>query len=190
VRYPHLVDVAWDVVIGFLRDWHAEPYRWAQEIDVQVEIAGRLSTALRLLGRDIVVANYRTGAVQGFETNQRWSRLTCEPAIRYTYTDGRTYTCKPDIVMWDDIPDANNPPDEHGGNFPILWACEVKYKCQEPSDWDLQKLRFLVRDGTMRFGCWIRMERARAVGGSGIDWKRDLEDGRVWLCDAPKHARG
>lgn len=180
MRYPQLVDVAWDVVNTFLRDWQTSPYRWAQEIDVQVELASRLSTVLRQLGRDSLLANYRVGAIPGFETNQRWSRVTCEPVVKYTFTDQRTYKCKPDIVLWDDIRDANNPPDEE--HFPILWACEIKYTSQEPADWDLQKLRFLVRQGTMRFGCWIRMQRLRALAGSGIEWQRDVDE-HVWVGD-------
>lgn len=140
-------------------------------------------TVLRFLGHDTVLANYQH-AVPGFETNQLWSRLTCEPVVKYKFTDEKVYPCKPDIVMWDNISDPNKPLDEHGGHVPILWACEVKHTCIEPNDWDPQKLRFLIRQGTLQFGCCLRMQRVRAVSGTGIEWKHDVEEGRVWLCDA------
>ena len=45
-------DIAWSVVDAFVAEWQREPYRWWQEIDVQVELAGRLLAALHSVGRD------------------------------------------------------------------------------------------------------------------------------------------
>lgn len=42
--YPYLVQIAWDVVNQFVRDWQMNPYLWNKEIDVQMELAGRLSS--------------------------------------------------------------------------------------------------------------------------------------------------
>jgi hypothetical protein len=92
--------------------------------------------------------------------------VSCEPRISYQFEDGKTYECLPDIVVWDDIADPDQPPDlEPHTNWPILWACEIKYGYKEPSDWDLKKLRYLVAQGTMQHGCWLKMSRTRAVSG-------------------------
>jgi hypothetical protein len=86
--------------------------------------------------------------------------------------------------MWGDIENANNPPDANGSNFPILWTCEIKYVSFSESAWDLDKLRLLVRHGKARYGCWLHMHRVRAKSGNGIVWKKDEEDGRIWVCHA------
>lgn len=180
--YPYMVDIAWDVVKGVLAEWQREPYRWEKEIDVQVEVASRLLAALRAMGRDTLLANY-PNAIAGFEGNQIWSRICCEPALQYAWTDGTSWCCRPDVVMWDEA-DPNDPPDAKGGNWPVLWACEIKYMHPRDSGWDLDKLRILVRQGKVRYGCWLNMDRARAGTGDGLVWTRDEEDGRIWICDA------
>ncbi|MGB9235814.1 MAG: hypothetical protein WCC04_15500 [Terriglobales bacterium] len=187
--YPHMVNVAWDTVTAFLCDWQREPYRWSKEIDVQVAITSRLSQALRAMGRDTVVANYRS-AIEGFHGNQRWSRVCCEPLVRYRFSDGKDYKCYPDIVMLGDAKNPDRPPEEDRGNFPILWACEIKYQGGRRPTWDQDKLRFLVKQGAIRFGCWVCMDPSRASAGNGVKWQRDIEDGHVWICNAQLPACG
>ena len=170
--YPILTEIAWHVLDRFLLDWQAEPFRWDREIDVQVEVANRLSL--------------------GFGTSEQtpWWRPTrtsrpsrssdghgsCEPRLTYTYSDGKQYRCHPDIVIWDDIKNPSVPPDATGErNWPMLWACEIKYGQQKPTDWDIEKLRYLM---ALRVG-----SATVAKAGSGIVCQRDQVDGRLWVYD-------
>jgi hypothetical protein len=183
MAYDKLTQIAWNVLDQFLLDWQAEPFRWDRERDVQVEIASRLSQVYRLIGEHTLLGRY-----PGFKIAQaqRWSRVSCEPKILYTFSDGKQYRCHPDIVIWDGIKDADAPPDANGDrNWPMLWACEIKYGHEEPDDWDIQKLRYLVslQDGGIRNGCWLRMLRTPAESGSGIQCRRDELDGRLWVYD-------
>lgn len=132
-----------------MRTGRASAYRWEKEIDVQVEIASRLLVALRATGHDTLLVNY-PNAIPGFEGNQIWSRVCCEPALQYAWTDGSSWCC-PDVVMRDDA-DPNNPPDAKGGSYPVLWVCEIKYRCPRDSGWDLKKLRFLVQQNKIKYG--------------------------------------
>lgn len=154
--YPHMVNVAWDTVTAFLCDWQREPYRWSKEIDVQVAITSRLSQALRAMGRDTVVANYRS-AIEGFHGNQRWSRVCCEPLVRYRFSDGKDYKCYPDIVMLGDAKNPDRPPEEDRGNFPILWACEIKYQGEDD------------QRGT-KTSCDFLSSKAQSDSGVGSAW--------------------
>jgi len=181
--YPYLVQTGWNVVERFLLDWQRQPYRWEHEIDVNAEIFSRLSTIYRLIGKDTIVGNY-PNAVLGFEHKQEWSRAACQPCVSYTYSDKSKCHCYPDIVIWDDIEDPNSPPDLHGDNWPILWACEIKYGQQTPSDWDLKKLRYLISQKHIKYGCWLKMSLVRADYGSGLEWDRDQEEAKLWICEA------
>jgi hypothetical protein len=185
MAYPklNLTEIAWHVLDRFLLDWQAEPFRWDREIDVQVEVASRLSLVFRYIGTDTLVATYPNIAAK---QEQRWSRVSCEPRLTYTYSDGKQYRCHPDIVIWDDIKNPSEPPDATGErNWPMLWACEIKYGQQKPMDWDIEKLRYLMAlpDGGILHGCWLRMLRTPAKSGSGIVCQRDQVDGRLWVYD-------
>jgi hypothetical protein len=182
--YPYLVQIAWDTVEKFLRDWQCEPYRWAQEIDIQMEIANRICSIYQTIGRDTVVGNY-SGAVSGFERSQRWNRVCCEPTIQYKYTDGKIYKCKPDIVVWDDIPDPDSPPDQvEGSNWPMIWLCEIKFKGKEEENWDIEKMKYLLLQNDAKYACWLNLHRKRADTGNGIIWKKLIESERLWICTA------
>jgi hypothetical protein len=182
--YPYLVQIAWDTVEKFLRDWQYEPYRWSQEIDIQTEIASRICSVYRIIGYDTVMGNY-SGAVSGFERNQKWNRVCCEPTIRYKYTDGKIYNCKPDIVVWDDIPDPDSPPDAtEDSNWPMLWLCEIKFEGKKEENWDIEKMKYLLTQNDAKYACWLNLSRKRADTGNGIIWEKSIASERLWLCTA------
>jgi len=185
MAYPTLVGIAWKVVENFLSEWSQQPYRWNREIDVQVAIAYRLTVACDLIGQGTLIGNYPS-VLPGFRP-QVWNRVSCEPKVIYTFTDGKQYHCFPDIVIWDDIPDPDNPPDtQEGGFWPILWACEIKYT--EGSDygtWDREKMEFLLDQKIVKFGCWVQMRREV---GTGPAWVREMHE-RFWRCDATVTSR-
>ena len=85
-------------------------------------------------------------------------------------------------VIWDEIKDPNLPPEDH---WPVLWACEIKYSTGKPSDWDIEKLEYLVSQSRIKFGCWLTLRFQRAVKGSGITWvknKLGKKKGSVQFC--------
>ena len=163
MSYPYLVNSAWYVVENLIQDWQKQPYRWDKEIDIHTELAGRLSNLCELVGRGVVEGTYKD-VIPGFEP-QLWSRVACEPYVSYMY-ENKLCRCHPDIVIWDDLANPESPPEE--ANWPILWACEIKYTNKEPGDWDLEKLQYLVRQNHIKHGCWLRFHKSRATSGNGI----------------------
>lgn len=157
-----LSEIAWAVVNLFVVDWQQAPYRWSTEIDVQVELASRLLSEYKQIGKDTVIGNYR-GAVPGFEHNQVWNRVCCEPKV---YFNNREY-CYPDVVVWDDILDANSPPDaEEYRNWPIIWLCEIKLDWSDTSGWDQEKMKQLLTEDTTQYACGLQLFRKREKEGS------------------------
>src|SRR5208337_365549 len=144
-RYPLLVDLAWDVLNQFLKDWQSNPYAWSHEIDIQTELASRLRTVYQLVGKNCVKANY-DNALPGFKGRQAWGRVCCQLPVRYQW-QGTWARCLPDIVVLDDIPDPNSPPDaREEGTFPLLWVCEIKLNARPggddaSEDYDIRKMR-------------------------------------------------
>ena len=164
--YPYLVQTCWDVTNELIRQWQDRPHLWERERDIQTELAARLQNVARLLGRDTVT-----------HAGRSLVRVTCEPPIYYQFTDGKEYRCYPDVTMRNDSfePDMNSPP--------YLWICEIKYDPYQPSQWDVDKLRFLVEQGHSLYGCWLNLSRQHAVTGNGIEWERSSHD-KVWICQA------
>jgi len=182
--YPYLVQIAWYTVEKFLRDWQCEPYRWSQEIDIQTEIAKRILSIYQIIGYDTVIGNY-SQSVPGFEHNQKRNRVCCEPTIRYKYTDGKIYICKPDIVVWDSISDPDSPPDAKGdSNWPMLWVCEIKLEGKEKENWDIEKMKYLLIQNDTKYSCWLNLFWRRADTGNGIIWKKSIEGKKLWVCNA------
>lgn len=171
--------LAWDIVETFLHDWQKEPYRWNQEIDVQVEIAGRLSTALKVIGKDTVKGNYHD-AVSGFEGRQVWNRVCCEPKLWL----GPGEYCFPDVVVWDDIQNPDQPPDAiPGRNWPAIWLCEIKLDWSDTSRWDKEKLEQLISKDIARSAVGLELFRRRAEpGADGLSWS--LSSSRLRFCKA------
>jgi hypothetical protein len=171
---PYLVQSAHYIVDQFLCDWQRDPYRWDYERDV-------------LIGQDALEGYYPAYVIPGYDVPQRWARVAGEATIPYRYRDGTTYLCRPDIVMWDAIPDPYNPPPEE--QWPILWACEIKYHAEEPGEWDVEKLDYLITQGKVQYGCWLTMLRSVALTGKGITWQPAAQNAHIWLCKAQLPAR-
>lgn len=178
--YPYMVELAWDVINKFIRDWQNNPYYWDRERDVQVELASRLRLAYQVIGSDVVEGKYID--LPGFDDIKKWSRVGCEPKIHYVYEDKRNF-CFPDIVVWDDIEDPKSPPPP--GKWPIILLCEIKYKDKEEKDsWDLEKMDYLIyQHNYAQYGCWLELLRKRADKGNGVVWDRK-KDLRLWHCQA------
>ena len=180
--YPYMVQTAWDAVHSMIEQWQHNPYQWSKERDVQVELASRLKKVYELTGYSSILGNYPK-AIRGFENNQLWARVSCEPSISYIYKDGKKYKCYPDVVIWDDIKNPNSPPDSEGDkNWPILWACEIKYDTSTNSSWDLEKMSYLVDQKIVKFGCWLKIESRRTKKGDGINWENKKSGARLWVC--------
>lgn len=180
--YPFLVQCAWNALGAVFHEWQKEPYRWSGERDVQLEIASRLNTLYKLIGKDSVVGELNW-VESGFNPRQNWARVACDPYMAYTYSDGKKYRCHPDIVVWNDLPDSQQPDHLPGKSYPVLWACELKYAVRNPGTWDLEKLRYLVNQNQVQYACWVKISRCRATRGVGVDWFSSGEGRRLWQCE-------
>ncbi|QRN97557.1 hypothetical protein JRI60_00225 [Archangium violaceum] len=149
------------LVDQFAKEFLEQPYRYWQEIDVQVALTSRIDALLRSLGLDLVRGNYPR-ALTGFQGNQLWSRVSCEPSIWMEWK-GKWSRCNPDIVIWKHLEDENDPPDQLGekwrGNWPMLWACEIKLDDVKKTGWDEKKLVQLLKSGELDFGCIVDISR-------------------------------
>lgn len=183
-NYPYLVNIAWDTVQKFIKDWQREPYRWPMERDVQVELASRISSVYKIIGRDTVRGNY-SDAIPGFEHNQNWNRVSCEHTLSYIYKDGKRYRCHPDIIIWDDIDNPDSPPDAAGDrNWPMLWLCEIKLRGDEEESWDIEKMKYLLTQRDTKYACWLNLFLERVKTGDGISWDKPDKNEKLWICTA------
>lgn len=181
-----LVAVAWRETEAFIRDWQKSPFRWNNERDIQVELAGRLKAALG--GRyNVFQADYRYFRRKGFgRRQQRFSRVCCEPAVYYADARGRRQCCRPDVLIWGDMKDPDRPQDSFytKKNDPILWLCEIKFHPgwgRQPgarSNWDFDKMRSLLGQEDGLCACWLYFCREKISSGNGIK-KRLLMAGRA-----------
>ena len=178
--YPYLVQTAWYVIEQFIDDWQREPYRWYQEIDIQTEISNRLKQIYQLIGEDSILmkSHYK---VQGLTDIQKFSRVTCQTYVSYTDSDGKDFSCVPDIIVWDEVDDLEKYPEGISSSWPILWACEIKYSGVKHGDWDQEKLRYLVEQSRAKFGCWLQFYLERSNYGDGIKWKKAGKDPKIWI---------
>jgi hypothetical protein len=182
--YPYLVQIVWDTIEKFLGDWQREPYIWSNELAIQTELASRICSVYKIIGRDTVIGNYDF-AVSGFEHNQKWNRVCCKPKIYYQHSDGETHYCFPDIAVWDDIPNPDLPPDATGNsNWPMLWLCEIKVDGKTEENWDIEKMKHLLTQNDVKYACWLDLFIKRTDKGSGIIWKKSMANERLWLCTA------
>lgn len=183
--YPYLVQIAWDVVSNFIRDWQKQPYRWGIEIEIQAEIYSRLSNAYNLIGKGTIKGNYKW-ALKSFEHNQIWNRITCEAKISYKYKDNKRYLCFPDLILWDEIKDPSSPPVENE-NWPMLWLCEIKANSSNKidgssKDWDIEKLEYLLNQNYVRHALWLNFFHQHSKKGTGIEWSKPIKDKELWVC--------
>jgi len=174
MAYPFLVDVAWKVVEQFGAEWRSQPYRWERERDLQVALASRLDSALRVIGYATVAARY-----PGAPERRHYNRVGCEPRV---HLSGRDAYCFPDIVLFKDLPekDIDDPPDACNswrGNWPMHWACELKFDdAKKLGAVDEEKLRRLIKDGDLDFGCILDVRRE----DGDTSWKAVETGNSLW----------
>ncbi len=173
-----MVQTAWNVLEDVLKLWQKEPYRWMKERDLQAEIGGRLNQIFALQGLDVVVGKYKW-AVQGFD-NQSWSRVAYEPYVGYEYEKGKYSYCYPDIVIWDYLEPGEKVPENQ--LWPILWACELKYGSSDDGSGDVEKLKKLLKQQLIKFGCAIRVHFKKKLG-IGIEWNKVEDRRHLWICE-------
>lgn len=178
-QYPHLVQMAWYTVEQLVDDWAKNPHYWEREIDIQSELRGRLSTIFSLTGFGHVMSQEKDSQSPEMLRTYRFSRVCCEPNIRYTYSDGKEYGAKPDIVVWDALPDPLNQPEDR---WPILWACEIKYKYFPASEWDIEKLGYLLDQNRINFGCWLIFLIDSSISKPSVSWEKSSHGMRLWKC--------
>lgn len=106
-----------ECIMEFAAAWRPNPYLWLYEIDIQRELAHRITEKFPGIFRNIKARHHQD------RTEERlFSRLTCEP---YVKLDEKTRAFHPDIVIWGDKVDSCEFIND--GCWPILWACEIKY---------------------------------------------------------------
>ena len=178
--YPFMIQTAWNVLRPVLDQWQNEPFRWARERGLQAEIGGRLNQVFSLQGLGTVTGSYGHLLPEYPEDIQSWARVAYEPRVPYKFNEGK-YNCFPDIVIWDDfdgIPDYLN--DEI---WPIAWACELKYGSNNYGEWDMEKLRLLIDQKKVTYGCSVNVQFSRTAKGIGVAWKTHEEFGhKLWQC--------
>ena len=160
-----MIDIVWDVLENFVEDWRNSPYEWTTEIDIQAELANRLRQNLKDRKQLYQKAKYdyiRHGEMQDY------SRVCCEWSTNYNDSQGRRVYCSPDIIVYDNIDDPNNPPDrEKHTNWPMLWICEIKYNTEDKSTikeewkWDIEKLGILLDQKETKYACGLYFDRTR-----------------------------
>lgn len=185
-----LINIAWQQIEKFIKDWQKSPFEWNKERDIQVEITGRIKSAIN---RDECVywANYKgPRKIKGFEKGQLSGRICCEPLTYYRYRDGKKYICRPDIVIFDSPKNPDLPEEvwKNKKNEPMLWICEIKYRREWRADdsdrkghWDLKKMKYLIKqkDGP-KCACWLHIYLKRATSGNGV---RAITDGKLRIYD-------
>lgn len=177
-HYPHIVQTAWHVIEQLVIDWTKNPHYWEREVDLQSELKSRLSTIFSLTGFGEVISQEKSAVPSSGFLTYRYSRVACEPSINYKYTDGKEYRVMPDIVVWDELPEPLNEPDV----WPILWACEIKYKSYSSSDWDIEKLGYLLDQNRIGFGCWLVFRIDDTLDKPSVVWEKKNHGTRLWIC--------
>lgn len=186
-KYPKLVQIAWDVIETFIKDWQNDPYRYLNEISFQVEIYKRLNTVLELCGYGVIKGNYKKGILESYKGMQNWSRVVCEPPYCYKWKDGKYYNFYPDIVIYDDIPNPDNPPDiARYKNWPALLICEIKVdaKDDDKNNRDLEKLKILLKNKEeVLYGCWLNFRFKESSEKQTFEWKNVEQIGNLFKCN-------
>ena len=156
----------------FVDEWKKNPTQWLQEIDVQCDLAQRISSILKEQKKDVIRARH-----SHYHSEQDFSRLTCEPYV--SLGGAGTSYAHPDIVVWDDPDGSAN--ELNSGKWPIIWACEIKYTTGEPDATDLDRLRRMLGDKTLRVGCWIKLIIDSDASMSDHD---KTDDANLWIVEA------
>lgn len=179
-QYPYLVQIAWQTVEQLVREWGTQPYFWEKEADIQSELRSRLQSIYALLGHGEVIATDPDPEDAVRKLTYRYSRVCCEPSIKYKYSDRKFYYARPDIIIWDDLLDPASEPED----WPILWACEIKYVNATASEWDVEKLGYLIDQGKIKFGCWLTFGLLDKLVEPDIEWDQRTHGMKLWVCKA------
>lgn len=216
---PSLVNTAWAVVTQLVKDWQKNPSMLWTEHDIQAELYSRLKNTLVNLGAFYVKDRPNEKTIEKKSEHLR-PRLNCEYSIFYD-SEGKRSTIKPDIVLWDDLDSTKYPniDDRYSAikngkdNWPILWACEIKYisniaiertnlhevkrwfregKEEKSFNWDVDKMNTLVTYGEKgvpyfgtQYACVLNLVKICAPG-NGLYWDTEFkrEKGKLWMLHA------
>jgi len=186
-----LIDNIYEVVDTFIHDWQNSPYEWNTEIELQAEIYGRIVNMLR----DFLIqkAKYKVKD-ERFLDMQKYRRVSCEPATNYRDKNGVLLYGFPDIVVYDDFPNPESPPDfsSREKNWPMLWVCEIKYQnefyggCSTgQKKWDIEKMQYLMEynEGKTRYACCLDFDRTipNTMDSLKISEKGNIRNYRIML---------
>lgn len=188
-RYPHLVDISWDIVEKLVTDWMKNPYFWDSEVDIQAELRSRLATAYGLLGKGEVIGEKMSPLIPSQKLTYRYSRVACEPSIRFNDKNGESSLIRPDVVVWEGSDDPTKHMGDNDDSWPILWACEIKYLDPAPTLRDLEKLEYLVGNKRIEYGCWLTFNFDEKSSKAKHVWDKSSHGIRLWTCkvSAPAH---
>lgn len=148
-----LIRVTKNIINNFVKEWRKSPYEWETEMDIHAEIYNRLVREfekqnwlkMRLKYDDVKDERF-TGR------SQTYRRIGCKPKTYFKYK-GKRIIRYPDIVIYSDIPDPDNPPDKTKDiNFPMFLTIEIKYQTEWSGDWnpynkkvDVAKMKWLIK---------------------------------------------
>lgn len=167
--------IAWDVVETFIRDWQAAPFTWCTEADVQAELVTRLRNIYSWMGLGTVEGRYEMKLPEGWvSAEQKWNRVASQP--RVLIGDRKL---APDVVVYADLPKSERRAAPAEAEWPILWACELKFpwlKDKSRVASDEQKLEVLAKHATGFEGCCIEFALREPDADDGFEYK----DGLAW----------
>lgn len=191
--YPLKVQLAWNIVEQFIKDWKKDPYYYDNEFSIQAEIYTRIKKALELIGEQNVKANYHEKWIPKiYEDKQNWCRVSAEPY--FIYDKINNYYCHPDIVIWNDCAKNTGLKWYNGKNWPAQWICEIKVDSKintvtkDGTNWDIEKMKQLIRSGDVQYGCWLNfIYSLEPTNATNIDWEYEIK-GKLWKinCYFPK----
>jgi len=117
-----------------VKEWSKNPLMFYSEHDVQAEVFCRLKGYLQLKGLLYVYGlkepRDEKCAIEN-AAGQKWRRLHCEVHLK---CKDPSRGIKPDVIIWDDLTGYNIDKKtyldivyEFKNNWPMIWACEIKY---------------------------------------------------------------
>ncbi len=183
--YPLKVQLAWNIVEQFIKDWKKDPYYYDNEFSIQAEIYTRIKKSLELIGEQNVKANYDEKWIpKTYADKQNWCRVSAEPYFMYDKIN-KCY-CHPDIVIWGDCAKNSGLKWYNGKNWPAQWICEIKVdsKTKTPSNddenWDIEKMKQLIGSDDVQYGCWLNfIYELEPENVAKEEWQLD-KSGKLW----------
>ncbi len=145
------VNIAEKAIKSFEEEWQDKPYRWMYEIDIQIGLFNEIQKNLKKEDRKIKA---RLKHRQENRELKVFSRVTCEP---YVKIPDYKRAIHPDIVIWGDQPEKLEDCYINYGDWPILWACEIKY-LYEKSEKDTEEV---TKNDRKRLRALLKRERAK-----------------------------